>query len=89
MILPLSSLGLFLAYSLAGLINLFNPELVIIGGKLSATKDYLLLPIKSAVQKHSLNLVNKDTSIKFSKLGKKCGPIGSCMLSRSKLFGLL
>ena len=85
----IEEIGRTLGRALAGLINLFNPELVIIGGKLSATKDYLLLPIKSAVQKHSLNLVNKDTSIKFSKLGKKCGPIGSCMLSRSKLFGLL
>ena len=33
--------------------------------------------------------VNKDTTIKFSKLGKKAGPIGACMLSRSKLLGLL
>lgn len=37
----------------------------------------------------SINMINKDTTIKFSKLGKKAGPIGACMLSRSKLLGLL
>ncbi len=81
--------GGVLGRAIAGLINIFNPELVVIGGIVSQVKDYLLLPIKSAIQKHSLNLVNKDTTIKFSKLGEKAGSIGSCMLSRSKLLGLI
>ncbi len=82
-------IGSTLGRAIAGLINLFNPELVVIGGRVSAAKEYLLLPIKSAIQKHSLNMINKDTTIKFSKLGKKAGPIGACMLSRTKLLGLL
>ncbi|MBR5568111.1 MAG: hypothetical protein IKW27_05155 [Bacteroidales bacterium] len=45
--------------------------------------------MKSAIQKHSLNIINSDTTIKFSKLGKKAGSVGSCMLSRSKLLGLI
>ena len=53
------------------------------------TKEYLLLPVRSAIQKHSLNIINSDTTIKFSRLGEKAGTIGSCMLSRSKLLGLL
>ena len=81
--------GSTLGRAIAGLINIFNPELVVIGGRVSAAKEYLLLPIKSAIQKHSLNMINKDTTIKFSKLGKKAGPIGACMLSRTKLLGLL
>ena len=43
---------------LAGLINLLNPELVVIGGVLAETGDYILQPIKSAARKYSLNLVN-------------------------------
>ena len=81
--------GNILGRAIAGLINIFNPELVVIGGRVSQAKEYLLLPIKSAIQKHSLNLINQDTTIKFSKLGRKAGPIGACMLSRSKLLGLL
>ena len=82
-------IGTTLGKAIAGLINIFNPELVVIGGPVAKVKEYLLLPIKSAIQKHSLNMVNKDTTIKFSKLGEKAGPIGACMLSRSKLLGLI
>lgn len=85
----IEEIGTTLGRAIAGLINLFNPELIIIGGLISETKEYLLLPIRSAVQKHSLNIINRDTTIKFSKLGKKTGTIGSCMLSRSKLLGLI
>ena len=82
-------IGTVLGRAIAGLINIFNPELIVIGGNVSTAKEYLLLPIKSAIQKHSLNIINSDTTIKLSKLGKKAGSIGSCMLSRSKLLGLL
>lgn len=82
-------IGSVLGQAIAGLINIFNPELVVIGGRLSIAKDYLMLPIKSAINRHSLNIVSKDTALKFSKLGKKGGPIGACMLSRSQLLGLL
>ena len=85
----IEEIGTVLGRAIAGLINIFNPELIIIGGNVSSAREYLLLPIKSAIQKHSLNIINSDTTIKISKLGKKAGSIGSCMLSRSKLLGLL
>ena len=85
----IEEIGSVLGQAIAGLINIFNPELVVIGGRLAIAKDYLMIPIKSAINRHSLIIVSKDTSIKFSKLGKQGGPIGACMLSRSRLLGLL
>lgn len=85
----IEEVGTTLGRAIAGLINIFNPELVVIGGKVASVKDYLMLPIKSAIQKHSLNMINKDTKIKLSKLGDKGGPLGACMLSRSKLLRLI
>ncbi len=82
-------IGATLGRAIAGLINLFNPETIVIGGILADAKDYLLIPIKGAINKHSLNIVSKDTQIKISKLGKKCGAVGACMLSRSKLLNLI
>ena len=79
-------IGQKLGRYLAGLINLLNPELVIIGGALAQTGDYILQPIKSAVRKYSLNLVNKDSVIALSKLLDKAGVIGACMLSRRSMF---
>ncbi len=85
----IEEIGTTLGKAIAGLINMFNPELIVLGGNVSKTKEYLLLPVRSSIQKHSLNIINSDTTIKFSKLGDKAGTIGSCMLSRSKLLGLL
>ena len=85
----IEEIGTVLGRAIAGIINIFNPELVVIGGKVAAAQNYLMLPIKTAIQKHSLNMINRDTKIKFSKLGETGGPIGACMLSRSKLLGLV
>ncbi len=79
-------IGQKLGKHIAGLINIFNPELVIIGGTLSLTGDYILQPIKSAVRKYSLNLVTKDSAIVVSKLAEKAGVVGACMMARSRVF---
>lgn len=79
-------IGQKLGKPIAGLINIFNPELVIIGGTLSLTGDYITQPIKTAVRKYSLNLVNKDSVILTSKLKDRAGLIGACMLARSRMF---
>ncbi|MDD2513349.1 MAG: ROK family transcriptional regulator [Proteiniphilum sp.] len=78
--------GYKLGRYIAGLINIFNPELVVIGGQVAETEGFIMLPIRSSVRKYSLNLVNKDTQIVSSKLKKKAGIIGACMIARSKLF---
>lgn len=79
-------IGQKLGKQIAGLINIFNPELVIIGGTLSMTGDYLTQPIKTAIRKYSLNLANKDSVILTSKLKDRAGVIGACMLARSRMF---
>ena len=79
-------IGQKLGKQIAGLINIFNPELVIIGGTVSLTGDYITQPIKTAVRKYSLNLVNKDSAIITSKLKDKAGIVGACMLARSRMF---
>ena len=82
----IEEIGQKLGKQIAGLINIFNPELVIIGGTLSLTGDYITQPIKTAIRKYSLNLVNKDSVIATSKLKDKAGIIGACMLARSRMF---
>ena len=71
---------------LAGLINIFNPEKVVIGGALSTTGDYLLQPIRTWVKRYSLNLVNEDTKIVLSELGDQVGLLGACSIARNKAF---
>jgi predicted NBD/HSP70 family sugar kinase len=79
-------IGRKLGEQLAGIINIFNPEMVIIGGTLSLTGDYIMQPIITAIKKYSLNLVNKDSVIVPSRLKDKAGIIGACMISRLRVF---
>ncbi len=74
--------------SVAFLINIFNPETVVIGGNLAAAGDYLMLPLKSATNKYSLNLVYKDTKFRISSLDDSAGALGVSMLIRNKIIGL-
>ena len=71
------------------LINLLNPDLVVVGGSLSLVGDYLMLPLKMAIKKYSLSLVSKDTKFKMSKLGETASVIGVAMLVRAKILGVI
>ena len=85
----LEEMGEKLGRGIAGLMNIFNPELVVLGGTLSLTSEYISLPIKSAIRKYSLNLVSQDTEIKVSKLGERAGALGACLHSRSEMLGMI
>lgn len=81
----IAAIGEKIGRGLAVLINILNPELIILGGPLAETGDYIRLPIKSAINKFSLSLVNNDTQLKTSKLGEKTGVLGACLMARNKL----
>lgn len=82
----IAQVGEKIGKGLAVLINIFNPELVILGGTLAQTGDYIRLPLKSALNKYSLSLVNNDSQLKLTKLGEKAGVIGACLMARNKVF---
>ena len=85
----IGKVGDTLGRGIAGVLNVFNPGLVVIGGRLIVGKDYLLLPIKTAVNRLCLSRVSSDTSIVLSKLDRMAASVGDCLLSRDKVLGLL
>ncbi|MEO6914305.1 MAG: ROK family protein [Chitinophagaceae bacterium] len=82
----IANMGEKIGKGLAVLINIFNPELVILGGTLAQTGDLVRLPVKSALNKYSLSLVNNDTKLKMSKLGERAGVMGACLIARNNVF---
>ena len=84
----IGKIGDTLGRGIAGVLNIFNPGLVVIGGRLIVGKDYLLLPIKTAVNRLSLSRVSSDTKIVLSKLDRRAASVGDCLLSRDKVLGL-
>jgi predicted NBD/HSP70 family sugar kinase len=83
----IEQIGLKLGESVANLINIFNPELVVIGGVLARTGDFLLQAVAASVRRYSLSIVNKDTRLCLSKLHERGGIIGCCLLARKSLLG--
>ena len=81
--------GFILGRAIAGLINLLNPEIVIVGGPLAGTNDYLLYPMQSAIQKYSLGMLNRETKVCLSQMGERSAVIGACLLSRSRLLDVI
>jgi len=82
----LEGIGNDLGRYLSLLINVFNPEIVVLGGALAETDMYLRLPVRTAIHKYSLSLVSQDMELKMSTLGSKAGVTGACYILRDKLF---
>lgn len=77
-----------LGRGIASLINIFNPELIIIGGVVAKSEEYLSLPLKNAVNKYSLSTVNRDTKIILSSKSYNLASYGACLLLRDRLLNV-
>lgn len=65
----LSQTGENLGKGIATLIQVFNPELVILSGKIAAAKEYITLPIQHAVNTYCMTTLRDLAEIKLSQLG--------------------
>ena len=74
----------YLAIGVSNLINLFQPDVVCIGGGISGEGDKLLLPLKERVSRISLGNGGKSTRIEIAKYMNNAGIIGSALLGMSE-----
>ena len=68
--------GQYLGRGISILINMFNPEKIIIGGDISRVADYLLDSIRTHAMKHSLVELNQSTVFEISRLGMNAAALG-------------
>lgn len=73
----LARAGTQMGIAIAGLVNLFNPGLVIIGGGVAQTGDILLEPMRQAVQRRSLPAATRVVRITTAMLGRRSSSIGA------------
>lgn len=84
----IGQMGEKLGRGMGVLLNLFNPEAIIVGGALARAGDYLMLPLRSALAKYSLSLVNNDSVLRLSTIGKMGSVIGGALLTRSHVLAI-
>ncbi|MBI5399346.1 ROK family protein [Candidatus Saganbacteria bacterium] len=70
----------YLAIGVANLVNIFNPEMVILGGGVSNMRELLLQPIRDEFKNYALTLPAKTVKIVRAKLGTKAGVLGAAAL---------
>lgn len=72
----------YLASGIASIINIFQPNVLSIGGGVCGEKDYLLKPLKEAVfgQTYTKTGVSPQCEIKIAELGNDAGIVGAAVL---------
>jgi len=81
----LSEVGHYLGKGIATLIHLFNPEMIIIGGKMAKAGQYLTDSVKQTLNKRTFSLVRKDTKIFASELGEQSDVLGATSLAMKRI----
>ncbi|MCQ2741640.1 MAG: ROK family protein, partial [Alphaproteobacteria bacterium] len=69
------------ACGITSLINIFVPDVLVIGGGISKEGDYLLNPIKEYVKKNVFCKVGAQTEIKIATLMNDAGIVGAALAS--------
>jgi len=73
----LSRAGTYIGIAIAGLINLFNPSVVIIGGGVAQVGDMLTTPIRQAVRERAMRASEQGVHITSAMLGRRSVLIGA------------
>ena len=77
----------FLGSGIANLINILNPEIVVISGGVTRAGDQLLEPLRNEVRRRAFRPAFENCRIVTSELGSKAGVIGAACVFRIVRFG--
>lgn len=81
----LSKVGHYLGKGIATLIHLYNPEMIIIGGKMAKAGQYLTDSIKQTLNIRTISQIREDTKIVTSELGEKASVLGATSLAMQRI----
>jgi N-acetylglucosamine repressor len=81
----LSQVAYELGKGIALLIQLFNPEIIILGGRMAKAEQYMVTPIQQALHTYSSPMIIKDISIHVSELGDAAAILGLATIVVEKL----
>lgn len=70
----------YVAIGIVNIINIFEPEMVVVGGGISAQGEYLIKPIRKYVRENAFVKNAPIADIVPAKLGNDAGIIGAAML---------
>jgi predicted NBD/HSP70 family sugar kinase len=69
---------------LAGLVNVLNPEMIVVGGELAAAGEALLAPVRTAITRHAIRPAAADAEVVPSALGDRAEVLGALILAAQR-----
>ncbi|GAA4207126.1 ROK family transcriptional regulator [Pedobacter jeongneungensis] len=72
----LSNVGTYMGKGISMLIQLFNPELIVLSGKIAEAKQYITLPMQQAINMYCMTQIREKTTIASSELGENSRLLG-------------
>lgn len=76
-------IGEYIGIGMASVVNLLNPEKIIIGGGVADAGEYLLNPLSEALKKRAMKIAGETVKIVHAELGNTAGVIGASLLIES------
>ena len=83
----LAALGEWLGVALAGIVNVFNPDVVVIGGGVIAAGELILAPARRVMRERALALPAAHVRVLAAHYGAEAGMLGAALLARDRLAG--
>lgn len=82
----LSEIGIKLGKGIAILIQIFNPELIILEGKIAEAKQFITTPIQQAMNTYCMMQLKERTKIELSTLGHNSSLFGGIIAVMEDIF---
>ncbi len=76
----IAAAGHYLGLALANLVDVLNPQMIVIGGGVAAAGNLLLRPARETMQQWAQPLAVKQVRIRRSRLGARAGLLGAAKL---------
>jgi len=74
-----------LALSIAGIVNVLGPQVIVIGGGVAQAGAVLLDPLRTRVRQHAMRHLKNKIKIVRAVLGNDAGFLGAALLAKEKL----
>ena len=81
-------IGRALGVGIANLVNIFCPQVVVIGGGVSAAGDLLLDPAREVMRRRALRPGRDEVRVEAAAFGAEAGMVGAAMLARERPSGV-
>jgi glucokinase len=77
----------YLGVGMVNVVNIFNPEVIVIGGSVVKMGSRLLAPVKKLVAQRAFKLAAQAVRIVPAQLGDDVGVVGAALFAREQVLG--